>query len=138
MKRARMALIVFILSPTLSYGGTANLAWKDNSTNEDGFIVEKRQAAQPGSYVEVARTAANTITYTETVTPGASICYQVKAFNRGGSSAPSNEICGTVPTLPTIPPAPDQTTLQFIAVEITSPQSETPQTQGDMSQPQGE
>jgi len=71
------------------------LTWTDNSTDESGFIVE-RKIGQSGAYVHLARLPPNTVTYVDTgVEEGVTYCYRVKAFNASGSSDYTVEACAT-------------------------------------------
>jgi len=98
---AILALLCVLPYSALAAKGT--LTWVDNSTTEDGFIVERKDAG--GSYAELARLIANATTYVDTtLTPSQSVCYRVKAYNTGGVSGPSNEACGIAP--PTAPNDP--------------------------------
>lgn len=69
------------------------LRWKDNSTNEGGFIVE-RKIGQTGAYLVLATLPPNTTTYVDTaVQDGVTYCYRVKAFNAAAYSDYTNEGC---------------------------------------------
>jgi len=69
------------------------LTWTDNSTDESGFIVE-RKIGQTGTYLQLARLPPNTVTYVDTgVEEGVTYCYRVKAFNASGSSDFTVEAC---------------------------------------------
>jgi hypothetical protein len=59
------------------------VAWKDNSTNELGFAIERHEGAcGVGTFTEVSRTAANVITWRDAATVvGKAYCYRVRAFN---------------------------------------------------------
>ena len=94
------ALLAFT-SPALA--GTALLTWKDNSNNEDGFIVERRDNVAGAAFVEIGRVTANTSTYTDTIQAGKSVVYRVLAYNSEGKSAPSNEAVFTAKTAPSSP-----------------------------------
>jgi hypothetical protein len=74
---------------TATASGTAiNLAWQDNSANEDGFRIERRAGA--AAFAQIATTAANTTTYSDTtVASGTTYEYRVSAFGAGGTSSPS-------------------------------------------------
>src|SRR3954451_8202033 len=67
------------------------LTWTDNSTNEDGFKVE-RKAGPNGTYAQIASIPANITAYSDSsVVNGATYCYRVFAFNTGGNSPYSPE-----------------------------------------------
>src|SRR5262249_32411608 len=69
------------------------LTWTDNSTNEDGFKIE-RKTGTDGTYTQVATVGVNVTSYTDSsLTDGITYCYQVLAFNSTGDSLPSNEAC---------------------------------------------
>ena len=64
-----------------------NLGWKDNSGNETGFRVARRDAGD-SDWVTLAELVSNTQTYTDsTVVMGTAYEYQVSAFNTKGSAA---------------------------------------------------
>lgn len=70
------------------------LRWRDNSDNEDGFIIERRRPG--GSWGEIDRVGRNTTRYTNTgLRPDTEYCYRVTAYNDAGDSDPSNEACAT-------------------------------------------
>ena len=69
------------------------LFWTDNSSNEDGFRIER-----DGSVI--ATVPANAISYTDTsVSAGGSYCYQITAFNSGGIGSIS-QTCIAIPPIP--------------------------------------
>jgi len=97
MKKSLFTLfLLFLAAPVFA----ATATWTDTSNNEDGFIVEKRNGAV---FVEIGRTATNVATMTVSIAAGQTGCYQVRSYNTAGVSAPSNEACCTVPTLPSAP-----------------------------------
>jgi hypothetical protein len=68
------------------------LYWSDNSSNEDGFVVEKKIGS--GSYSPIDTTGANVITYYDDDIEqyyGQLIYYRIRAIVNGYSSLPSNE-----------------------------------------------
>jgi hypothetical protein len=79
-------------------GGATRLVFLDNSTNEDQFIIERRDA-NGGTFAEVGRrngttfgTSGATLTFDDTTAvTGTTYVYRVSASNTGGVSAPSNE-----------------------------------------------
>jgi len=65
------------------------LTWTDNSTNEQGFTVERMGGDSP-NYKVVANVDADVTTYTDTgLKPGTRYYYRVKAYNKSGSSSAS-------------------------------------------------
>lgn len=90
-----------IVRATASAGQLQNLSWRDNSSNETGFKIE-RKTSVGGAYSEIATVAANTTTYADTaVSVGNVYWYRVKADHTtyGGSNY-SNEASAAI-----IPPA---------------------------------
>ncbi|MDI6791578.1 MAG: fibronectin type III domain-containing protein [bacterium] len=83
--------------------GRIELTWQDRSTNEDGFVIERRVDGL--SYSEIATVDAGDTTYIDSVVPGTDYCYQIRARNEYGSSEPSNEVCLSECCLAPIPPA---------------------------------
>lgn len=82
---------------------TLTLTWQDNSDNETGFIVE-RKVGPATIPTEVTRTGINAVTFVDTnLVLGTQYCYQIKAFNAAGMSAPSNIACASTPTVPAAP-----------------------------------
>jgi VCBS repeat-containing protein len=67
-------------------GTTVALAWADNSDNEDGFVVERREG---GTWTPVVTLSnPNQTAYRDNgLTTGVTYYYQVKAYNASGSSA---------------------------------------------------
>jgi hypothetical protein len=64
-----------------------NLSWKDNSTNEDGFNIE-RSLSSSGPWSQIATVGANIITYSNTgLNASTTYYYRVYAYNAGGYSA---------------------------------------------------
>jgi hypothetical protein len=87
-------LVTAIAWQTASEAASLRLTWSDNSGNEDGFKIERM--GPHGSFVEVANVGANVTSYTDSeLSPGASYCYAVRAFNNAGSSEATNAACAT-------------------------------------------
>ncbi|HEY3660059.1 MAG TPA: fibronectin type III domain-containing protein, partial [Candidatus Udaeobacter sp.] len=73
------------------------LAWTDNSNNETGFKIQRKQGAT-GTYTQIATTGANVTTYTDSdsaLLDGTQYYYKVYAYNSAGDSPFSNEVNGT-------------------------------------------
>jgi len=111
--------------PAAPSGLTANavsssqvdLAWTDNASNEDGFVVERSNDLGVTWNQIGLPTAANVTTFSDTsVLPLGTYQYQVCAFNGSGDSLPSNVAEVTTPDLP--PAAPTD----LVATVISSAQ----------------
>jgi hypothetical protein len=93
-------LIFFFLVASLSWrsqasAGALQLAWNDNSNNEDGFKIE-RKTGTSGTFTEIATPGPNVTSYNDAgLTDGATYCYRVRAFNSAGNSAYTPEGCAT-------------------------------------------
>jgi hypothetical protein len=75
------------------------LAWTDNSSEETGFSIERKTGAS-GAYAQVATTAANATSYTNTsLTQGTEYYFRVRAVSGANYSGYSNEVNATTLTL---------------------------------------
>jgi titin len=88
-----------------------DLSWRDNSSNEDGFRVERMTGAS-GTWTEVASVGAGSTSWTDDGrTPATLYSYRVRAHGDGGFSGYSNTATATtLPTAPTVPAAPTNLT----------------------------
>ncbi|MBI4831846.1 MAG: fibronectin type III domain-containing protein [Candidatus Lindowbacteria bacterium] len=78
-----------------------NLAWTDNSGNEDGFAIERCTGADCTAFAQIATAAANSTTYNNTgLTANTSFTYRVLAYNTVGDSDYSNTASATTPPPP--------------------------------------
>jgi alpha-tubulin suppressor-like RCC1 family protein len=75
-----------------------NLSWQDNSSDEDGFKIE-RKTTRYGTWIEIGTTGAGITTYSD-ITPDGfapfTYYYRVKAYNNFANSAYSNEITAAI------------------------------------------
>jgi len=74
-------------------GKQVDLVWIDNSNNETGFRIERREGA--GAFILLANASADSTAYSDTtVSPNTSYTFQIRAENGAGNSdfAISNEI----------------------------------------------
>ena len=77
-----------------------DLTWRDNSTQETGFVVQRRMTGR-GSWEEINRTSTDVSAYSDGgLFPGATYVYRVRAFNDAERSAFSNEVEATTPAGP--------------------------------------
>ena len=66
-----------------------NLTWTDASTNETGFLVERRRGS--GAWSQIARTQAGVVSFSSTgLSPSTAYSYRLRSTNAAGSSAYSN------------------------------------------------
>lgn len=71
------------------------LVWKDNSSNETGFRIERGPGGSD-TFGVIATVGADTTTFTDSgLTPGVQYHYRVKAFNKSKSSGYSNVLTVT-------------------------------------------
>ena len=75
---------------------TVTLTWVDNSNNEEGFYVERRQYPPEGAFVRDATVGFDVTTYSQTFAAMEARCYRVQAFNATGNSEYTNEACACV------------------------------------------
>ncbi len=89
------------------------LLWFDNSNNETGFSIERRETGAP--WEEIAQTAADVTSYLDTeLTPATTYVYRVRAFNDRGYSAYSNEVSATTLPDPSLsPPSPAEVVIRL-------------------------
>jgi len=93
------------LSATAISSTQINLAWTDNSTNEDGFRVERCSGAGCTNFVQIAQLGSNVSSYSNTgLIAATNYSYRVRAFNSAGDSANSSTASAT--TLQSSPSAP--------------------------------
>jgi hypothetical protein len=68
-----------------------NLAWTDNSDNEDGFKIERCTGAGCTAFSQIATVGGNVTTYSNTGLAGSTTyTYRIRAYNAGGNSDYSN------------------------------------------------
>ncbi len=73
-----------------------NLAWNDNSGNEDGFKIMRCQGAGCTTFSQVGTVGAGVTSYNNTgLSTATSYSYQVRAYNSAGTSAASNTASAT-------------------------------------------
>ena len=117
------------LQVTSSGVNSVSLSWTASTGSPTSYNV-KRAATSGGTYTTIGTTTAPTVTYTDTVTGGATYYYEVSAVNGGGESANSSYVSATptlgVPSAPTgLAATPDnnQVSLSWTAPAVGSPTS---------------
>jgi len=82
-------------------GSAVVVRWIDNSTNEDGFRVQ-RSSDLGSTWTTVSAVAPNGTLFSDSGRPvEQQFCYRVIAFNAQGDSPPSNTDCTALPAAPT-------------------------------------
>ena len=106
--RRSTALAVLLLAwvvagvPVSAQAAQLILSWSDNSSDEDGFVIERRAAA--GGFAQIGAVGANVVTFLDAgVVSGEQYCYRVRAINAAGPSGYTNEVCGTATGVSTSP-----------------------------------
>jgi len=90
-----ISFVVAIFPSVEAFAAQLQLSWFDNSTNEDGFKIE-RATGTIGTFAQIGLTGANVTTYNDSnLNAGATYCYRVRSYNTGGDSPYSNAVCGT-------------------------------------------
>jgi titin len=84
------------LAASLQAGPQINLTWKDNSSNETGFAIER--SVNGGAFSLLSTVASNTVSYIDsTVSTGSTYAYRVAATNLMGLTAYTNTVSINVP-----------------------------------------
>ena len=95
------------LTATAASSSQINLGWTDNSTNEDGFRIERCQGSGCTSFAQIAEVGANVTSFSNTgLAASTAYVYRVRAFNGGGNSGYSNTATATTQAAGSVPAAP--------------------------------
>jgi hypothetical protein len=70
------------------------LQWNDNSSNELGFLVERK--INTGGFLQIATTSIDAVSYTDASRTTGTYTYRVRAYGSGGTSSYSNTASTTV------------------------------------------
>jgi hypothetical protein len=93
------------LTATTNSASQINLNWTDNSSNENGFTIE-RSLTGTDQWIEVGFVSGNIATYMDTgLIPSTTYYYRVSAYNVIGSSSFTNLAEATTFELPPIAPS---------------------------------
>lgn len=76
-------------------GLTVTLSWTDNSGDETGFKIVRKDTLT-GAFSQITTTAANVTSYSDTLSSAGTYWYRVKATNANGDSLGSDEVKVTV------------------------------------------
>lgn len=90
-----LLLAIAILCVAEAGAATVTIKWKDNSTDESGFRIERRLRKDAvTTYVQIGETAANVEAFDDaTIATNIQYCYRVRGFNPVALSEYSNEAC---------------------------------------------
>ena len=89
-----LALAPDLFTSRIASAAQLTLSWTDASDNEEGFGIERRTGTT--GFQRITSVGSNVSTYTDpNLASSTTYCYRVNAFNTAGSSAYTNEICGT-------------------------------------------
>lgn len=84
------------LSPIVAADIT--LSWTDNSSNETGFLIE-RKTGTGGTFAQIATVGANVKSYVNSgLAAATTFCYRIRAYNSAGFSPYTPEACKTTPS----------------------------------------
>ena len=72
-------------------GSNVTLRWKDNSTNEEGFILERAVESWPLEFVIIGRAGANATLFVDSNVPVGEYVYRARAYSGTAVSAYSNQ-----------------------------------------------
>jgi hypothetical protein len=85
--------LVVLGGPREGDAGELKATWMDNSSNEDGFKIERRPGTTQ-TFTQIEIVGANVTSYNDSgLVDGETYCYRVLAFNAAGSSPYSSEVC---------------------------------------------
>lgn len=92
--RVIVFVLVFVIVSPL-YGSDVVLAWRDNSSNEDGFVVLERIGGGNQPWLVLVVTLPDVTKITRTIPDdGTRYCWQVQSYSyAGGAAQPSNTAC---------------------------------------------
>jgi len=89
MMRLPFIPMLFLLALP-AFAAAETLRWTDNSDNEEGFVIERRQGG--GAWRELGRVGAN-VTRFIVPRPNLATCFRVRAYNKWGVAI-SEPVCG--------------------------------------------
>ncbi len=104
--------VIVQLFPVLARSETLRLSWKDNSSNESGFRIER--SVDASNFSQIAQVGPNVTEFVDTgLSPSTQYWYRVRAFNSAGNSgftnlanASTEEASATPPPSDNPPPSP--------------------------------
>jgi YVTN family beta-propeller protein len=89
------------LDATVESNDQIDLSWQDNSSDESGFKIERKEGSKQ-TYTEIATVGPNVTSYSDSgLEPRSDYSYRVRAYNKHGDSNYSDEIEATSIKAPT-------------------------------------
>ncbi len=82
------------LSAAVVIGNVVNLKWVDNSNNEEGFKIERRE--ENGNWIMIATVGKDVTEYVDKQVSATKYFYRVKAFSKDAESNYSNQVSVTI------------------------------------------
>ena len=82
------------LSATVALGNVVRLKWVDNSNNEEGFKIERRE--ENGNWIMIATVGKDATEYVDRQVSATKYFYRVKAFSKDAESNYSNQVSVTI------------------------------------------
>ena len=84
------------LVATANSSSQIDLAWTDNSTFEDNFVIERKDVTASTTFITIATTTASVVSYSDTgLSASNTYSYRLRAHNVGGYSSYSNTASAT-------------------------------------------
>ncbi|BAL80363.1 fibronectin type III domain-containing protein [Caldisericum exile] len=102
------------LIATASSCSKVELSWKDNSLDETGFVIERKEGS--GTFGEIATVSSGVNTFDDlTVSPLTTYTYRVRAFNSFGKSVYTDEISVSTPACGILPNPPSDLKVNLVS-----------------------
>lgn len=101
-------ILAFLLLATLASAAQISVQWQDNSTAEDGFIIERSTDSK--LFVEIGRSDANVAQFNDNLpTNGDFLYYRICAFQQNGARSGYSNVATWARPLPQATPTPTPT-----------------------------